>query len=83
MRRMSMFPNGDPANEAFAEDAIRNELQNGESARPLHGASLCKDHRKVLSCLFVCDRGTEPNKGAHCFVNARPNSGHSGSSDEL
>nr|XP_040043560.1 transmembrane channel-like protein 5 [Gasterosteus aculeatus aculeatus]XP_040043561.1 transmembrane channel-like protein 5 [Gasterosteus aculeatus aculeatus]XP_040043562.1 transmembrane channel-like protein 5 [Gasterosteus aculeatus aculeatus] len=30
MRRMSMFPNGDPANEAFAEDAIRNELQNEE-----------------------------------------------------
>ncbi|XP_034395305.1 transmembrane channel-like protein 5 [Cyclopterus lumpus] len=30
MRRMSMFPNGDPAHVAFTEDAIRNEMENEE-----------------------------------------------------
>ncbi|XP_062420621.1 transmembrane channel-like protein 5 [Pungitius pungitius] len=30
MRRMSMFPSGDPANEAFTADAIRNEMENEE-----------------------------------------------------
>lgn len=31
MRRMSMFPNSDPAHLAFTEDAIRNEMENGKS----------------------------------------------------
>ncbi|KAF7662679.1 hypothetical protein LDENG_00229560 [Lucifuga dentata] len=30
MRRMSMFPNGDPAHLAFTENAIRNEMENEE-----------------------------------------------------
>ncbi|KAE8300934.1 Transmembrane channel-like protein 5 [Larimichthys crocea] len=30
MRRMSMFPNSDPAHLAFTEDAIRNEMENEE-----------------------------------------------------
>ncbi|XP_068445348.1 transmembrane channel-like protein 5 [Clinocottus analis] len=30
MRRMSMFPNGDPTQVAFTEDAIRNEMENEE-----------------------------------------------------
>ncbi|XP_076001370.1 transmembrane channel-like protein 5 [Genypterus blacodes] len=30
MRRMSMFPNGDPAHLAFTEHAIRNEMENEE-----------------------------------------------------
>lgn len=30
MRRMSMFPNANPADLAFTEDAIRNELENGK-----------------------------------------------------
>ncbi|KAI4833312.1 hypothetical protein KUCAC02_016220 [Chaenocephalus aceratus] len=30
MRRMSMFPNGDPNHVAFTEDAIRNEMENEE-----------------------------------------------------
>ncbi|XP_030595721.1 transmembrane channel-like protein 5 [Archocentrus centrarchus] len=30
MRRMSMFPNADPAHTAFTEDAIRNEMENEE-----------------------------------------------------
>lgn len=31
MRRMSMFPNADAAQLAFAEDAIRSEMENGKS----------------------------------------------------
>ncbi|XP_031144746.1 transmembrane channel-like protein 5 isoform X1 [Sander lucioperca] len=30
MRRMSMFPNGNPTHIAFTEDAIRNEMENEE-----------------------------------------------------
>ncbi|XP_068585181.1 transmembrane channel-like protein 5 [Cebidichthys violaceus] len=30
MRRMSMFPSGDPAHAAFAEDAVRSEMENEE-----------------------------------------------------
>ncbi|XP_059197470.1 transmembrane channel-like protein 5 [Centropristis striata] len=30
MRRMSMFPNDDPVQSAFTEDAIRNEMENEE-----------------------------------------------------
>lgn len=30
MRRMSMFPNANPDELAFTEDAIRNELENGK-----------------------------------------------------
>ena len=33
MRRMSMFPSGDPARLAFTEDAIRDEMENGKSLR--------------------------------------------------
>lgn len=31
MRRMSMFPDGDPAHLALTEDAIRSEMENGKS----------------------------------------------------
>lgn len=31
MRRMSMFPNADPAHAAFTEDAIKSEMENGTS----------------------------------------------------
>ena len=31
MRRMSMFPNGNPTHIAFTEDAIRNEMENGKA----------------------------------------------------
>lgn len=30
MRRMSMFADADTAHQAFAEDAIRNEMENGK-----------------------------------------------------
>lgn len=54
MRRMSMFADPDTAHQAFAEDAIRNEMENGKR--------LCR--LSSYSCGYV-PRDTQP---VHCMA---------------
>ncbi|KAM4750283.1 transmembrane channel-like protein 5 [Anableps anableps] len=49
MRRMSMFPNADPAHAAFTEDAIKNEMENEEQnlVKELVALSITEQIRKI------------------------------------
>lgn len=43
MRRMSLFPNADPARAAFAEEVFRSEAENGNGPSPVFHYPQCEE----------------------------------------
>lgn len=87
MRRMSMFPNTDPAYAAFTENAIKNEMENGKRLLQVDSCSLVCDSWVILwmrvCCCSVCCRRAELGQGARAPLDPRTNPSHSRASHEF
>ncbi|XP_037620264.1 transmembrane channel-like protein 5 [Sebastes umbrosus] len=87
MRRMSMFPNSDPANVAFTEDAIRNEMENEEQnlvkelvalstrdrIRAIRDLPMSCDEKKHIRSQVLAFKSSKQSRKFTCFADCSEN----------
>ncbi|XP_045902206.1 transmembrane channel-like protein 5 isoform X2 [Micropterus dolomieu] len=87
MRRMSMFPNADPAHLAFTEDAIRNEMENEEQnlvkelvalstrdrIRAIRGLPMSFDEKKHIRSQVLAFKSYKQSRQFTCFADCSEN----------
>ncbi|KAM6942340.1 transmembrane channel-like protein 5 [Lycodopsis pacificus] len=87
MRRMSMFPNGDPANVAFTEDAIRSEMETEEQnlvkelvalstrdrIRAIRDLPMSFDEKKHIRSHVLAFKSSKQSRQFTCFADCSEN----------
>ncbi|KAA8595221.1 hypothetical protein FQN60_012356 [Etheostoma spectabile] len=87
MRRMSMFPNGDPTHVAFTEDAIRNEMENEEQnlvkelvalstqdrIRAIRDLPMSVDEKKHIRSQVLAFKSSKQSRQFTCFADCSEN----------
>ncbi|XP_029293700.1 transmembrane channel-like protein 5 [Cottoperca gobio] len=87
MRRMSMFPNGDPNHVAFTEDAIRNEMENEEQnlvkelvamstrdrIRAIRDLPVSFDEKKHIRSQVLAFKSSKKSRQFTCFADCSEN----------
>ncbi|XP_034755309.1 transmembrane channel-like protein 5 isoform X1 [Etheostoma cragini] len=87
MRRMSMFPNGDPTHVAFTEDAIMNEMENEEQnlvkelvalstqdrIRAIRDLPMSVDEKKHIRSQVLAFKSSKQSRQFTCFADCSEN----------
>ncbi|CAN9509956.1 unnamed protein product [Ophioblennius macclurei] len=87
MRRMSLFPSTDPAHAAFAENAIRNEMENEEQnlvkelvalstqdrIRAIRDLPVCCQEKKHIRSQVLASRSFKKSQQLSCFADCSEN----------
>ncbi|XP_018520346.1 transmembrane channel-like protein 5 [Lates calcarifer] len=87
MRRMSMFPNTDPAHRVFTEDAIRNEMENEEQnlvkelvamstrdrIRAIRDLPMSFEEKKHIRSQVLAFKSSKQSRQLTCFADCSEN----------
>ncbi|XP_054459565.1 transmembrane channel-like protein 5 [Anoplopoma fimbria] len=87
MRRMSLFPSGDPAHVALTEDAIRNEMENEEQdlvkelvalstrdqIRAIRDLPMSFDEKKHIRSQVLAFKSSKKSRQFTCFADCSEN----------